>query len=312
MIHSEMIICITPNPAIDRTIILPSLVVGNVHRAQKNIVAAGGKGLNVARAIRTLGGEALCMGFAGGHTGDWLAELAQREGLHSSWTWTDAETRICTIVVAQNADATVINEPGTPVSASDWKQLQQDVQGQMLSANTVCISGSLPPDSSAEDFQRLLSALVDAGKQVWVDTSGMALQATLAYSGICIKVNGNEIGQALGFEVQDTASVQRALDMLSERGLTVVITLGVAGAFLATREGRWHAQGPHVRVVSTVGSGDSFLGGLTNALDHGSAWPAALCDAVAAGTANALSAGGGHFALQEFNSIREEIQIQTW
>lgn len=313
MIHCEMIICITPNPAIDRTIILPSLVVGNVHRAQKNIVAAGGKGLNVARAIRTLGGESLSMGFAGGHTGHWLAELAQREGLHSSWTWTDAETRICTIIVPRDMDATVINEPGAPVSASDWKQLQQDVQKQMLSAQTVCISGSLPPNSSAKDFQRLLSALVDAGKQVWVDTSGMALNTALAHSGICIKVNGNEIGEALGFEVQDTTSVQRALDMLGERGLTTaVITLGVAGAFLATQEGRWHAQGPRVRVVSTVGSGDSFLGGLTNALDRGSTWPEALCDAVAAGTANALSAGVGQFALQEFNSIRDEIQIRTW
>lgn len=313
MIHSEMIICITPNPAIDRTVILPSLVVGNVHRAQKNIVVAGGKGLNVARAIRTLGGQALCMGLAGGHTGHWLAELAQKEGLHSYWTWTDAETRICTIIVPQNMDATVINEPGTPIAASDWKRLQQDVQEQMLSASTVCISGSLPPNSSADDFQELLSLLVDAGKQVWVDTSGIALQIALAHPGVCIKVNGTEIGEALGFDVNDAISAQRALMRLGERGSNAaVITLGVAGAFLATKEGRWHVQGPLVQIVSTVGSGDAFLGGLVNALDRDSVWPEALCDAVAAGTANALSAGAGQFALQEFQSIREQVRIQNW
>ncbi len=308
-----MILCLTPNPAIDRTIILPSLVLGNVHRAQKSFVAAGGKGLNVARAIRTLGGESLSMGFAGGHTGDWLAELAQKEGLRSSWTWTDAETRICTILVSQNEDATVINDPGMPVSASDWKQLQQDVHNQMSTAELICISGSLPSNSSAEDFEGLLSMLVNAGKQVWVDTSGTALHTALAHPGICIKVNGSEIGEALGFNVKDMASVQRALTVLGERGITAsVITLGVAGALLATKDGRWHAQGPRVSVVSTVGSGDSFLGGLVNGLDRGSAWPEALCDAVAAGTANALSAGGGQFALQEFSSLREQIQIQAW
>jgi 1-phosphofructokinase family hexose kinase len=308
-----MILCITPNPAIDRTLILPGLTLGNVQRAQKSIVAAGGKGLNVARAIQTLGGKSLCMGFAGGPAGHLLAEFTQKAGLSSSWTWVDAETRTCTILVSENGDATVINEPGLSVSASDWKRLQQDVHEQLSSAGLVCISGSLPLNSSVEDLQGLLSVLVDAGKQVWVDTSGAALSTVLACPGIWVKVNGNEIGEALGFEVNDLASARRALTMLGERGLTTsVITLGSAGALLATQEGMWYAQGPRVRVVSTVGSGDSFLGGLVSALDAGKFWTEALRDAVAAGTANALSAGGGQFALQEFKDIREQIQIQAW
>jgi 1-phosphofructokinase family hexose kinase len=308
-----MIICITPNPAIDRTIILPSLALGNVHRAERSIVAAGGKGLNVARAIRTLGGEALCMGFAGGHAGHLLADLAKNSGLNFSWTWINSETRTCTILVTQNGDATVINEPGPPVSKSDWKRLQRNIRKHISSAGWVCISGSLPPGSSAEDLQGLLKVLVDAGKQVWVDTSGSALVAAFTIPGLCIKVNGDEIGQSLGFEVNDVPSAKRALMILGERGTTAcVITLGAAGALLATNEGRCHAQGPRVRVVSTVGSGDSFLGGLLSALDGGMDWPEALRDSVAAGTANALSAGGGQFAFQEFNDMREQIQIQAW
>src|SRR5512141_1963084 len=123
-----MILCITPNPAIDRTLLLPKLDLGKVHRAQEVIVVAGGKGLNVARAIQTLGGQPFCMGFAGGHVGRLLADLAQEEGLSASWTWTNAETRTCTILVSGNRDATVINEPGQPISASDWQQLRQDVE----------------------------------------------------------------------------------------------------------------------------------------------------------------------------------------
>ena len=140
-----MILCITPNPAIDRTVILPGLVFGNVHRAQKVIVSAGGKGLNVARSIRSLGGEPLCMGFAGGHNGQLLAELAQKDGFHAAWTWLNSETRTCTILVSQDGDATVVNEPGLPVSSSDWERLRQDVLERLPFVRRACISGSLPP-----------------------------------------------------------------------------------------------------------------------------------------------------------------------
>jgi fructose-1-phosphate kinase PfkB-like protein len=91
-----------------------------------------------------------------------------------------------------------------------------------------------------------------------------------------------------------------------------LVTLGAEGALLATKEGRWHARGPQVSVVSTVGSGDAFLGGLVSALDRGKVWPEALCDAVAAGTANTLSAGGGQFRLEEFEEIRQQVQIEAW
>ena len=307
-----MILCITPNPAIDRTILLPGLVLGNVHRAQKVIVAAGGKGLNVARAIRTLGGEPLCMGFAGGHTGRLLAELAEKDGFHSAWTWIDSETRTCTILVSQDGDATLINEPGIPVSTSDWGRLRQDILAQLSSVGLVCISGSLPPASSAEEFQGLLKILVGAGKQVWVDTSGAALNTALGHPDISIKVNGAEISEFLGFEVKDLATAGRALTILGNRGLTAsVITLGSAGALLASREGRWYARGPQVDVVSTVGSGDSFLGGLVSALDAGRDWADALRDAVAAGTANALLPGGAQFRLQDFEKIRKQIRVQS-
>ena len=308
-----MILCITPNPAIDRTLIVPSLTLGHVHRAQQVIVAAGGKGLNVARAIRTIGGQAFCMGFAGGHSGRLLSDLAKSEGLNSAWTWTDSETRTCTILVSQNGEATEIDEPGMPVSKTDWMQLRGDIKKYISPGNFVCISGSLPPNSSADDFYKLLRILVDNGKQVWVDTSGASLDAVLAYPGICIKVNGNEISRALGFDVNDVQSAKLALTTLVERGLSAcAITLGAAGALLATKTGSWYARGPQVRAVSSVGSGDSFLGGFLSALDAEKEWPETLRDAVAAGTANTLSAGGGRFTFEEFEDIQKEIQIQTW
>lgn len=308
-----MILCITPNPAIDRTILLPSLSVGAVHRAQKIMVAAGGKGLNVARSIQNLGGTPLCMGFVGGHNGQLLADLTQNENLQTAWTWTNAETRSCTILISQDSDATVVNEPGMPVKPSDWKRLKRDVRRQIPNTSLVCLSGSLPPESNMDDFRGLLDMLVGTGSQVWVDTSGEALKTALACPGIHIKVNGSELGDVLGFEVKDINAARHALLLLGTHMQTAcVLTLGSMGALIASPEGRWQAQGPDVRVVSTVGSGDAFLGGLAHALDGNSDWPDALYNAVAAGTANALSAGGGQFALDEFGDIRKQVKIQAW
>jgi fructose-1-phosphate kinase PfkB-like protein len=165
----------------------------------------------------------------------------------------------------------------------------------------------------AEDFRGLLSALVDGGRQVWVDTSGTALSTALGFPNLGIKVNGDEIGELLGFEIQDFGSARRALTALRDREVKAsVITLGPAGALLANKDGRWLAQGPQVDAVSTVGSGDAFLGGLVCALDAGKDWQDALCDAVAAGTANTLLAGGGQFRLQDFEDIRKQIRVESW
>jgi 1-phosphofructokinase family hexose kinase len=308
-----MILCITPNPAIDRTVIVPSLSPGKVHRAERLIVAAGGKGLNVARAIHTLGGEPVCMGFVGGHNGRLFAELAQNDELNSFWTGIRPETRTCTIIISQNGDATLINEPGMPVSKSDWKRLIRDVSQNISSANLICVSGSFPPEISSKELQGFLRMLVKTGKQVWTDTSRAALDVALTCPGICIKVNGEEIGQLLGFEVRNKSSAKRALKILIDRGMRAcVITLGSMGALLATQSGRWYARPPRVHVVSTVGSGDSFLGGLVYAQESGKDWSEALCDAIAAGTANALSEGGGKFTIQQYKDIQRQVQVEAW
>jgi fructose-1-phosphate kinase PfkB-like protein len=126
-----MILCITPNTAIDRTRIPAEVVPGEVRRAVKTIVAAGGNDLNTARTINFLGGDPLCMGFAGGQGGRLLEDPARNEGLCSLRTPVKTETRSRTILVRPHRDATVINEPGMPVTTSDWRCLRQDVQQQL-------------------------------------------------------------------------------------------------------------------------------------------------------------------------------------
>jgi 1-phosphofructokinase family hexose kinase len=299
-----MILCLTPNPALDHTLIVPALHPGEVHRASRAMITAGGKGLNVARALRTLGGDPLCLGFLGGHSGRLLAELAEREGLSGAWTWTAGETRTCVIIAPEHGgEATVINEGGPKVSAHDWAALSADVRRQAASAQLVCVSGSLPQGSPAEAFAALLRELCAVGKTVWVDASGPALAAALAVTGIRVKANGDEIGGLLNQTVNTAESARMVANALRERGVRqAVITLGSEGAVMVNDAGAWRVRAPDVSVVSAVGSGDAFLAGLVLAHSQGCRPDEALRWAAAAGAANALTVGGGRLTLADFRA----------
>jgi 1-phosphofructokinase family hexose kinase len=306
-----MILCLTPNPAIDRTMYLESLHVGEVHRATKALAAAGGKGLNVARAIRTLGeNNPLCMGLIGGHAGSLLADLAQQEGLPAYWTRTKNETRTCVILVQPNQDATVINAPGARVDLGECEALISDVWQKSAAADQVCVSGSLPTGFSLEQFESMLKGLVARKKSIWVDTSGQALKTALGVQGINIKVNAAELGEVLNVEISNPEQVVNAARELCKSGIKhTVVTLGRDGAVFVSTAGVWIAQPPEIEIVSSVGSGDAFLGGLAFAFAKGFSPELALRHAVAAGAANALHVGGGIFPVADFNTLYEKLRL---
>ncbi len=308
-----MILCITPNPALDRTLVVPQIRVGEVLRASQSIVAAGGKGLNVARVASALGGAVTCAGFLGGHSGRTVAELAEREGLSSAWTWIEGETRTC-VILAEEAgrDATVINAPGPTVTRDDWRRMRAQVIHAASAAAIVCLSGSLPPGADARDYASLLTALRQTDRPIWVDTSGAALAAALTVEGLGIKINGNEAGAIVGAQVeQPRQALLAARDLHRRTGGPVVLTLGGVGAVLADATGSWHAQPPVLRVVSTAGSGDACLAGLVVALTEAAGPAEALGRAVAAGATNALSIGGGKIDLDQYDEILRQTTVSS-
>jgi 1-phosphofructokinase len=307
---STGILCVTPNPAIDRTLEVSDLRPGAILRAASSRVVAGGKGVNVARALSALGVEVCCMGPLGGASGRILADLAGAEGLRSAWTWCEIETRSCLILVDPAArQATVINEGGPRLSAPDWKRVCDDVLARAAGAPAVCLSGSVPPGVPADGLAGLCRSLVASGQSPWVDSSGPALSAVLAVSGAQLKINREEAEEALGRPLKGVAACGAAAKQLLGRGpTTVVMTLGAEGAVLAAPEGCWHADAPPVESASAVASGDSFLAGLTAAVASGHDLPEALRWGVAAGTANALAAGGARFSREQFETILARVR----
>lgn len=304
-----MILCVTPNAAVDRTLLTPGYAQGGVFRPAQQVIAAGGKGINVARVARLLGTDAICAGFLGGFSGRLVADLLAREAIPAHWTWLNAgETRTCTILFDHNANlTTVVNEAGPTVTTEDWARLGADIHSAMRGAAAVCFCGSLPPGSPTDVFGTLLETLVADGVQVWVDTSGAALQTAAVVRGVRIKINDQELGALVAAPVtSEDALVAAAAQLYAQTGAMVAITRGEQGALLLDGQGAWLAQAPSIRVVNAVGSGDSFLAGLAVALGRGEPPEIALRCAVAAGTANALSIGGGRFGLAEYERLLGE------
>jgi 1-phosphofructokinase family hexose kinase len=288
-----MILCVTPNPALDHTLTVPSWQLGIVNRAEKGVIAAGGKGVNVARVVKALRGEAFCMGLLGGESGRMLAARAAAEGLRGKWSWGDGETRTCVIVTTDGREDTVINEPGAALPA-DWAGFHADVVTAGRSAAIVTISGSLPQGISPAALPALISAVQEAGAPVWVDASGEALRAAVEAAPAGVKVNGNEAAALVGGVVVDEEAAVTAAQQICSWGIAaVVITLGEKGAVWVDGTGAWGVAAPRVTAVSATGSGDSFLAALLAARTAGLPPETALRWAAAAGAANALQKGGG-------------------
>ena len=309
-------IFVTPNPTIDRTMLLPRFAPGEVHRSTNTLVMASGKGLNAARAARCLGAEPLCMGFVGGQAGERFESLARSEGFHAVWTPVAGETRTCVILVDQsNGASSVINEPGPSISPVEWDHLQQDIfstlQAPPARMVPVCFGGSLPPDTPLERFGATIRSLSDAGYPVWLDTSGQALKTAIASAPAGIKVNADEAAGALGRPLRSVSDAVSAAREIQRDGVrSVILTLGKDGAVLVTAAGSWHAVPPAIQTVSSVGSGDAFFGALIVALEQGIAPVTALTWGVAAGAAKATSAGGASFALEIFRELLKAVTLK--
>lgn len=303
-----MILCVAPNPALDRTMVVTDFKPGHMFRARSSLVVAGGKGFNVARAATILGQETLSMGFLAGNMGRLASSLAEAESLHGQWIWVEGETRTCVIIADEiTGETTVINESGPQVTAQDWERLCEEVMVEAAHADQICFSGSLPPGSPVEAYVRLIQQVVALGKPVWVDTSGAALQGVSHMKGITIKVNGEEAGAIVGVSVGDVQAAVQAAERIRQAGpQTVVLTLGAEGAVIAHTQGCWWARPPAVKVRDAIGSGDTFLAGLVVASANNLSPDRALQTAVAAGAANATTVGGGDFPITTFNQLLEQ------
>ena len=307
------IICVTPNVALDRTLVVPDFAIGHISRIDRGVAVPGGKGLNTMRAVHILGGDALSMGLMGGHTGRMVAAMVEEAGYHAEWTWFEGETRTCTIIATADGRSTVINESGR-IHSEDWTALADDIVrvATREAAFAVCLCGSLPTGAPEFAPADLIERLAQAGIRVWVDTSKRALDNAIEARPYAIKVNRDEFAAVMNIAADSCSELIAASRNLLARGIClVVISLGEDGALLVSADQVAKATPPQIKALDPVASGDCLHAGIVEALARGEDQLEALRRGVAAGTVNALYAGGGRFTLAHFQEILGQTTVES-
>ncbi|MCS6938681.1 MAG: hexose kinase [Roseiflexus sp.] len=290
-----MLLTVTPNPAIDRLLIVPGFRHSDVCRVAERIDSAGGKGFNVTRAARTLGVPVRACALLGGENGRQIAALAQAEGLEGVWSWLSAgESRICLLITDPEArDHLTINETGPTINPADWSAFIELVWQQACGAAFVAISGSVPPGVTPAQYLELARGLPPEAF-VCIDTSGPTLDAALDLPVDLLKINMHELSAALGRTITTPDQAGAAAAEVMRRGpRRVIVTLGAQGAVAVDAHGAWHARTPPLDPISPVGSGDAALAGVIAVLHNGGSLAEALRMGVACGAANTLMVGAG-------------------
>lgn len=282
-VETSVIVTVTANPSIDRTVEVGALVRGGLHRATAVHVQPGGKGINVARALVSNGIKARAVVPAGGAEGEQLISLLSDYSIDVVRVPTLGPVRMNVSVIEPDATVTKLNEPGARLTEDETKALSDAVIAASRNASSVILAGSLPPGVHDDFYARLITRLSGEDIRVVVDTSGPALRAAVEAGPALIKPNHHELEEVVERPLKTVGAVVEAARQLRGLGAKAVLaSLGSDGAVLVDGAGAWHAEAPVVLARSSVGAGDAMLAGFlaaggqgAEALVSGVAWGAA-------------------------------------
>jgi 1-phosphofructokinase len=278
-----VILTLTLNPSLDRTIEIAELARGAVIRAAAARLDPGGKGVNVSRALLANGIASRAVVPFGGDEGRQLVRLLAAEGLDMVTVPVTGPTRSNVTLAEPGGTITKINEPGTALSAAELDTIADAVLAAAHEADWVVASGSVPPEVPADVYARLCRRFAGAGILVAIDTSGPALASALGTAPALVKPNLDELAAATGMPIRCVGDVVEAADKLRAAGArTVLASLGADGAVLVADGGVWYGEAAVTGPRSSVGAGDAMLAGFLAAGAHG---PGALAEALAWGAA---------------------------
>ncbi len=310
-----MILTVTLNAAIDRTVAVPNFRLGHRHRAVESRTVAGGKGINVARALKLLGRPVIATGFAGGPTGSRLLEQLREEAVLTDFTRIAAETRINLAVIdPTSGEQTEINERGPAVSPEEVERFLTRL-GYLADGAKLCVlAGSLPPGAGDDLYARLVKDLGECGVPVVLDVEGDAMRAGLRAGPSVVTPNEREAEELVGQEFADRGDLVQ--------GLTELIRLGAGEAAITRPDGCVAVVGEgaerrflEVRTeslepVSTVGSGDAFLAGYVAARYDGRPPDECLAYGVACGAESTQHFGAGMVDRNQVERLLGEVHVQ--
>jgi 1-phosphofructokinase/tagatose 6-phosphate kinase len=310
-----MIVTVTLNAAIDRTVAVPNFRLGHRHRAVESRTLAGGKGINVARALSLLGRPVIAAGFAGGPTGIRLLEQLRGEAVLTDFTRIAGETRINLAVIdPTSGEQTEINERGPAVSPEEVEAFVRRL-GYLADGAKLCvIAGTLPPGAGDDLYARLVDDLRDRGVPTILDAEGDAMLAGLRAGAGIVTPNEREAEELVGQEFGDRQDLVHGLSELVRLGAREAAITRPDGCVATIGEGTEQrfveVRTEPLEPVSTVGSGDAFLAGYAAARYEGRAAEECLAYGVACGAESTQHFGAGVVDRNQVERLLGEVHVQ--
>jgi 6-phosphofructokinase 2 len=288
------ILTLTVNPALDVSTSIDLVTSGQKLRCGPTRLDPGGGGVNVARVVQRLGGQALAVYAAGGPTGEAYRQLIEAERVPSVVVPISGDTRESFTVDETSTDAQYrFVLQGPELSETEWRSFLEVASNSIPVGGYVVASGSLPPGVPSDFYARIAHQAQEREARCLVDASGPALAAALEAGVFLVKPSRRELGEHVGAMLDtDQAQVDAATSLIDEGSAEfVALSLGAAGAVLASKAGIIRLPVPRVHVRSTVGAGDSFLGAFVLRIAQGHDAEAAFRAAIAAGSATTMTPG---------------------
>ena len=312
-----MIVTVTLNAAIDRTLTVPNFQRGQRHRASEGVTLAGGKGINVARALKLLGVPVVATGLVGGVTGTRIVEELTNEAILNDFVHIEGESRTSTAVVDPTGGTyTEINEWGPAVRAEELEMLLEKLRYLTQGAELVVFAGSLPRDVADDFYAEATRELTRRHIQAALDTEGEPLLLGVEAEPFLVTPNQAEAEALVGQEFHDDEDFRNALDSIAEMGARNVLITTDQGCVALLREERgepvrYRALAPRVDPVSTVGSGDVLLAAFIASRHAGRNHDDSLRAAVAAGAASTLDPGAGRFDPRQAGRLQAGVALSV-
>jgi len=308
-----MIITITLNPAIDKTVEIENFEAGTVNRSLSTRLDAGGKGINVSKVVLSLHGKSKAMGILGRTNGGFIKEYLDNSGIENEFLFVDGDTRTnLKIIDTIKRNNTDINEAGPEVSKEHIEQLKQIVFGDIDRTSILVFSGSVPQKVNKTIYSEWIVAAKKTGAKTILDTDGELLKHGIEAGPFLIKPNIHELERLAGRKLEDNHKIEEfARSLKNKYGIKmIVVSLGEKGALFINKENSILAKGIKVEVKSTVGAGDAMVAALAYAVDMGFSLEKTVKLAMASGIANVMTSGTQSADYEAIIKLEKLIKVE--
>ncbi|HEY9886200.1 MAG TPA: 1-phosphofructokinase [Vampirovibrionales bacterium] len=307
-----MIYTVTLNPSLDRVIWVDDIHADDSIRIQEEKDYAGGKGIDVSRVVKTLGGDTIATGFLGSFNGLHLEGLLINEGVTCDFIKIAQETRSNVIVFTQKSkDHIAFNSKGPSVTPYDLATLFHKITNLNTKPSFVMLGGSLPKGVSESIYGQLIYALKSQGIKVALDADNEPLKIGLKEKPNLIKPNSHEFSRLIGKKVESNQDILKEGQKFIEDGIeTILVSMGSKGLIVFNKESAYHIIPPKIEVKSTIGSGDSTLAAFMLGVEQGKSLDECGVMGAAAGAATAMSPGVELVRGSDYDRLLKEVKCE--